>query len=405
MLFSYKAQNSSGEVYEATKEAESKSALFAAIKDEGGKVLFAEEAQGKKSFSDYLSFLDKFRGVKAVDKIQLAKNLGTMIEAGLPLARALTVIERQAKGKRLKVVVSNINSEISKGSSLSEALAKFPDVFSSLFVSMVKAGEESGGLNSALKVVASQLEKAYLLSKKIKGAMIYPAIILSIMIGIGALMLIFLVPTLTETFTELKLELPLSTRFIIFMSDFLSHNIILVIIGVIIAAIGLVSFGRTKTGKRFFDTVFLFVPVVKGITKDVNAARTARTLSSLLHSGVDVLVAIRITQDVIQNSYYKTILGEVVVKVEKGEPISSVFLAHEKLYPNFVGEMISIGEETGKLSEMLSNVADFYETEVDQKTKDMSTVIEPFLMVFIGAAVGFFAISMLGPTYSLVDAI
>ena len=270
---------------------------------------------------------------------------------------------------------------------------------------MVKSGEESGSVTQALKVVASQLEKAYQLSKKIRGALIYPAIILSIMVIIGVLMLVYLVPTLTSTFKDLKLTLPLSTRMVIFLSEFLKNNLLLNLLAVVVAMGTLFIFFKTASGKRTLDVVALHTPIIGKIVKDVNSARTARTLSSLLSSGVDILVAIRITQGVIQNSYYKTVLAEAEVNIEKGAPISNIFFEHEKLYPAFVGEMVNIGEETGKLSEMLTNVATFYEDEVEQKTKDMSTVIEPFLMVFIGVGVGFFAISMLGPMYSLVDAI
>jgi type IV pilus assembly protein PilC len=403
-LYKYKAQNSSGETVEGIQDAQSKSDLFSSLKDSGLIVISGDISTEKTGLLARLRKAD-IRGVKTVDKIMLAKNLGTMIEAGLPLARALSVIERQTRNKKLKQVIKKINEDISKGDALSAAMERHPAVFSSLFVSMVKSGEESGGLTAALKVVAAQLEKAYLLTKKIRGAMIYPAIIMSIMVVIGILMLIFLVPVLTQTFTELKLELPLSTRMIIFVSDFLKNNIIFTLAALAVIIFGLYSFLKTKMGRRTMDTVFLHFPVISGIVKNLNSARTARTLSSLLSSGVDVLVAIKITQDVIQNSYYKVVLDDVKKKIEKGEPISEVFLARDKLYPSFVGEMISIGEETGRLSMMLSNVADFYENEVDQKTKDMSTIIEPFLMVFIGAAVGFFAISMLGPTYSLVDAI
>lgn len=225
------------------------------------------------------------------------------------------------------------------------------------------------------------------------------------MITIGVLMLIYLVPTLTSTFKDLNVSLPFSTKMVIWLSDFLKNHIIINLL--ILITVGLVFYFsiKTKRGKRALDTFVLHVPVISGIVKDLNSARTARTFSSLLSSGVDVLVAVRITQDVIQNSYYKAVLKEAEINIEKGDPVSNIFLKHEKLYPVFVGEMVSIGEETGKLSEMLANVAQFYEEEVDQKTKDMSTIIEPFLMVVIGIGVGFFAISMLGPMYSLADAI
>ncbi len=404
-IFNFKAVKPSGEKYGGEREAASKSSLYQQIKLEGDTVTFAEEGKVKAGFFSNIHIGAFFGRVKMVDKIMFARNLGVMIEAGLPMARALSVMERQAKNKKFKKVIGELNADIGKGSALSEAMGKHLDVFSSLFVSMVKSGEESGSVTQSLKVVSSQLEKAYQLTKKIRGAMIYPIIIFSIMIIIGVLMLIYLVPTLTATFKELKVELPISTQIVILLSDFLKNNIILCLLGVIIIGVSFYLSAKTARGKRLLDTFVLHVPLISGIVKNVNSARTARTLSSLLSSGVDVLVAIRITQQVIQNSYYKTVLKSAEANIEKGDPISNIFLENEKLYPVFVGEMVSIGEETGKLSEMLSNVATFYEDEVDQKTKDMSTIIEPFLMVCIGIGVGFFAISMLGPMYSLADAI
>ncbi|MBX4210885.1 type II secretion system F family protein [Candidatus Parcubacteria bacterium] len=162
---------------------------------------------------------------------------------------------------------------------------------------------------------------------------------------------------------------------------------------------------RTKKGKRAFDYIILRVPLIGILVKEINSARTTRTLASLLSAGVDYVIAVTITREVLQNSYYKEVLAKAEIVIQKGDPISKVFLEREDLYPTFVGEMASVGEETGKLGEMLLGVAVFYEDEVDQKTKDMSTIIEPFLMVFIGIVVGFFAISILAPTYSLVDKI
>ncbi len=279
------------------------------------------------------------------------------------------------------------------------------DVFSPLFVSMVKSGEESGNLAGSLKVVSIQMEKTYQLTKKIRGALMYPAVIFCIMIIIGVLMLIYVVPTLTSTFIGLGVKLPASTQFIITLSDFLKNHYALTAFGLIFIVLLLYLAGKSKKGRRFFDYIGLRIPVMGTIVKEINAARTARTLSSLLSSGVDIVVAIEVTRDVLQNSYYKEVLEKAQTTIQKGEPMSTIFIENDKLYPIFVGEMMSVGEETGKMADMLLGVAVFYEDEVDQKTKDMSTIIEPVLMVFMGVAVGFFAISMIAPTYSLVDAI
>lgn len=399
--YHFKATKTGGETYEGEREASDKFALYHQIRSEGGTVISTKEVRERPVM---LKGVSLFGRVKMMDKIMFAKNLATMIDAGLPLTRALSVIDRQTKNKTFSTIIQKTILDINTGQTFSAALTKYPKTFSKLFVAMVKAGEESGSLTKSLKSVGDQLEKNYLLTKKIRGAMIYPSIILGIMIAIAILMLVYIVPTITAVFKELEVDLPITTRSIIFASDFLKDQWYLVLGGIVALCAGVYWMNSNIGGKRIIHNVILKVPVIGMIVKETNSARTARTLSSLLSAGVDFLIAIKITEDVIQNLYYKDVLKEASVNVEKGKAISDVFLAHEKLYPVFVGEMTSIGEETGKLGEMFSNVATFYENEVDQKTKDMSTIIEPFLMVFIGVAVGFFAIAMLGPTYSLVDA-
>ena len=402
-IYTYKAKDAEGKEYEGTHEAPDKFALYRDIKKEGGQVMeVTEKAKGGlRGIEIKIPFIG---GVKMHDKIIFARNLSSMIEAGLPITRALSIMQRQSKGE-LKKVLTKLEEEISRGITLSEAMKLFPDVFSTLFISMVKAGEESGNLILALKNISSQMEKTYALNKKVKGAMMYPAVIFSLMAIIGVLMMVYMVPTLTETFKGLGVKLPLSTRIIIAISDAMKNYFILMIGGVVTLGLGVYYGLKTDKGRRLSDYVSLRIPVIGQIVKQVNAARTARTLSSLISSGVDIVVAVGVTRDVIQNSYYKAVLEKTESAIQKGEQISSIFIENDNLYPLFVGEMISVGEETGKIGDMLSGVASFYEDEVDQKTKDMSSIIEPVLMIIIGAAVGAFAISMLAPTYSLVDAI
>lgn len=400
--FKFTALNKAGEKVEETREAADKFALYRDVRKEGLTVVSAQEIS-KRKFS--FSFSSLFGRIKMTDKIIFAKNLSAMLEAGLSLSRALSIMERQTRNKKFKAVLQSLEGSVSEGKTMSEGMEKYPKIFSGLFVSMVRAGEESGNLTGSLKIVGLQMEKSYQLQKKVKGAMIYPAIIVVLMGAIAILALVFIVPTLTETFKGLGVELPISTRAVIFVSDFLINNVLLVSIGFILLALLLGFLSKSKKGKRFFEWTLFRIPVISGIVKEVNSARTARTLSSLLSSGVDVVVALSITGEVLQNSYYKEVLVKAEESVKKGVLISDVFSKYENLYPVLVGEMIHVGEETGKLSEMLLNMAVFYENEVEQKTKDMSTIIEPFMMVFIGIGVGFFAISMLAPTYSLVDAI
>ena len=402
--FAFKAQNQSGETYQGVKEAADKFALYRDIKKEGGIVISAEEAKKKSSFGMSIS-LPFLSGVKITDRIIFARNLSAMITAGLSMSRALSVMERQARSKKLKEVLADLNASISKGVALSDGMKKYPEVFSPIFVFMTRAGEESGNLAESLKIVASQLDKTYGLQKKIRGAMIYPAIIVSLMLIIGALMLIFIVPTLSATFADLHVSLPWSTQLIVSSSDFLRFHIFTVLFLVLGIGGGIFAAARSKKGGKFFDFLWLHMPIISPIVRNTNAARTTRTLSSLLSSGVEIVVAVKITADVLQNSYYKSALSEAQELIQKGKPISSVFAGHESLYPVFVGEMVAVGEETGQLPQMLLEVAEFYEDDVDERTKDMATVIEPFLMVFIGVVVGFFAISMITPTYSLVNTI
>jgi type IV pilus assembly protein PilC len=400
MNFSYKALKADGEPYEGEMEADDKFALFQLIKKEGGKIVSYQEAK-KGSFHFALpSFLQR---VKMHEKITVARSLGGMIEAGLALSRALQVLERQSRSKKLKKVLGALVTSISEGKPLYQALGDFPEVFSSLFVSMVKAGEESGNLASTLKQVGEQMEKNYLLQKRVKGAMVYPGIILSLMFAIGILMLTFVVPSLAQTFKDLNTELPASTKFIIGASDFFKNHYIIAAV-LIFGFVAAVYYGlRTKKGRYAFNFVVLRLPVIGNIVKEMNSARTARTLSSLLSSGVDLLPAIDITSDVLQNNFYKEVMAEAHLVVEKGRPISEVFMKHEFLYPIFVGEMASVGEETGQIAHMFLGVATFYENEVEQKTKDLSTIIEPVLMIIIGLGVGFFAISMISPMYSVMN--
>jgi type IV pilus assembly protein PilC len=398
-LFKYQAKNQAGEIYERTAEAADRIALYKIIRDEGGSVVSVhEERKSKANFSFTL-----FGRVKTQDKINFAKNLGSMIDAGLSVTRALDVMGKQAKSKSMQSLMVELENSVSHGEPLSAALAKRSDVFSQLFISMVKAGEESGSISESLRIVGQQMEKNYLLVKKVRGAMIYPAVIIGVMIVLAILLLVFMVPTLTATFEGLGVELPLPTRILIASSNFLVNHTLVVFSGLIGLIALAVIFFRSRRGRDIVDRFSLAIPVIGELVREVQAARSARTLSSLLSAGVEIVSALGVTAEVLQNHLYKEVMIEAQNGIQKGEQMSVVFSRHALLYPAFVDEMTAVGEETGKISEMLKNVADFYEGEVDQKTKDLSTIIEPILMVLIGIGVGIFAISMLAPTYSLVD--
>jgi len=404
MLFSYKAKSTTGEIYNGEMESADRFALARELRAKGSTPLSVKEK--KINSFDPVSFLTHFmRKVKIAELIILTKNLSGMLHAGLSLARALSVLEKQTKNVLLNQILKSISVDINAGETFSFALAKFPKVFSKLFVSMVKAGEESGNLAGSLSDIGENLEKAYSLTKKVRGALIYPGVIFSAMIIMGILMFAFVVPTLASTFKELGVSLPTSTRTIIWVGNFFSNNLILTFLILILGVFSLFSLFRAKFMAKYVDFMVLRIPVIGVLAKELNTARTTRTMASLLLSGVSITRAIEITEEVVQNIYYKKALDQARVAVEKGAPFSVTFEEHPELYPVMMSEMIQVGEETGKLSDMLLQVAAFYEEEIENKTKNLSTIIEPILMIVIGAGVGFFAISMISPLYSILDSI
>ncbi len=405
--FTYTGATKEGEKVTVTVDATDRYAVYEIARTNGHTVSRVDEARTlslkgifKTDKIDY--YLSR---IKQDELVTLTRNLSSMLSAGLPLTRALSVIERQSTNPKMKQTLQSVREDINKGQPFYEALKKFPKVFSDLYVAMVRAGEESGQLTGALKTLGIQMERSATLKKKIKGAMIYPSIVIIIMMLIGVLMMIYVVPSITATFVKMNVELPMTTKILIAVSDFMSQHSILVLGGIAGFIFGFMYILKTRVGKKIFHFVVLRIPVIGVIVKEVNSARTARTLSSLLMSGVDVINAINITEDVVQNIYYKAILAEAATRVEKGTALSEIFIERVKFYPVLVGEMIAVGEETGQISNMLEELAVYYETEIDQKTKDLSTIIEPILMVLIGATVGFFALAMIAPIYSISDSI
>lgn len=403
MLFNYRAKSKEGEIVEGLLNLPDRFAVARDLRSRGYNPISVSE---KKNGLNIILILNRIFGrVSVNEQIVLTKNLSGMLKAGLSLARALSVLEKQTKNPALTKIFASISADINAGESLSSGLSKFPNTFSTLFVSMTKAGEESGNLSGALSDIGLNLAKSHYLTKKIRGALIYPGVILSAMIVIGVLMFAFVVPTLAGTFKELGVVLPTSTRILIFFGNFFSSHLMLTFFIIIGATLSLFILFRAKFMARYVDFVFLRIPIISNLVKELNTARTARTMSSLLSSGVSITRAVEITADVVQNVYYKNVLSETKVVIEKGAPFSETFARYANLYPVMMSEMVQVGEETGKLSDMLLEIALFYENEIENKTKNLSVIIEPVLMIVIGSAVGFFAISMISPLYSILGSI
>lgn len=385
-------------------QAPSRFVIYGEVQKEGGTVVDIAEVSTGLALPAWAQ-ISFGSGVKRAAIARMARNLATMLTAGLSLSRALGVIEKESDSKRLSRIAADLAAVVGKGNPFHEALGKYPKVFPDFLVAMVKVGEESGSLADSLNIVGLQMERADTLSHKIRGALIYPAIVVVAIIVVSVLMLIYVVPTLTKTFTDLKVPLPRATQIFIAISDFLIMNPILVSIVSILFIIGGVALVRSRPGRKIVIFVSLKLPVIGELVRETFAARTARTLSSLLTAGVPVLEALTITRDVVTTPAFARVIDEAAANVKKGEPLSSSFAAHPKIYPILMSEMLAVGEETGKVAGMLKDVAEFYEQNVSDRTKDLSTIIEPILMLLIGAVVGIFAVSMIAPIYSLSSAI
>lgn len=399
--YTYKAQlMANGAEMEGTGEAADKFELAKNMKAEGKLLLTATEITSKKfDFDKIDAFLTR---IDLREKILLSRNLATMIQAGLPLSRSLQIFVKQTQNPKMREVLRSIVEDINKGVALSDSMGKFPKVFEPVFISMVRAGEESGGLVEALNTVGGQMEKTYTLKKKVKGAMMYPAIVLLVMVAVGVLMMIYVVPGLSTTFKEMEVALPPLTRGVIAVSDFLQNDYLFAILGVVVFGGAFLWFRSTPYGNRALAWAVLRSPIFGKLVKEFNSALVTRTLSSLISAGVDIVHAIEITKDVATNVYYKETLDQAKADVQKGVPLSKVFIDNNAIYPVMVGDMMEVGEETGQLSGMLLKIAVFYEEEVDQATADMSKLIEPLLMVMIAIFVGIFAIAMITPMYTLM---
>lgn len=400
--FIYTAKSFDGKTKGGEMESKDEKTLAQELRAEGFLVTSIKLIEGEQN-GVKINFLDRFNTVPLKERMVFARNLSVMISSGLPVSRAVQNLSVQTKNKKFKSILLDIFEELQKGTSLSESLKKYPRVFNELFVNMVRVGEAGGTLEESLNIVATQLEKDHELISKVRGALMYPAVILVAMGGIGVLMLTYILPKLTGIFKDMNAALPPTTKFIIALSDFMRSNSTLTVIIIISLVVFLKIFIGTESGKKFFGFLSIHFPITRNIVIKVNCGRFARIYSSLLKSGVSVIEALSIASNTLGNYYYKRAIKDGIEKVQKGISLSKVISEYPNIFPPLVYQMFEVGEETGKIEAVLLKLAEFYEEEVSQITKNMSSIIEPLLMILIGSAVGFFAISMLQPMYSLMD--
>jgi type IV pilus assembly protein PilC len=398
----YTAKNiQTGEALSGELEVESEHDLAAQLRSRGALLTSHHEIKAKSKSET--KFLAGFKKVPLKEKMLFTRNLAVMVSSGLPVPRALQNLAMQTKNKRFSKILTTVGDDLQAGKTLAEALGKHPGVFNELFVNMVGVGEVSGSLEEVLDILATQLEKDNDLLSKVRGALVYPMVILFAMTAVGVLMLTYILPKITTVFRDMNVTLPATTQFIIGMSDFLINNWILAIILVLSLGIGVRFFSGTSLGKSFFGKLYVSLPIVGPIVVKVNCARFSRIYSSLLSSGVPVVNALAIVERTIGNVHYKRVMKIASEEIQRGVNLSVVLVRYPKLFPVIVPQIIQVGEETGKTEMVLGRLALFYEEEVSQITKNMSSIIEPILMLFIGGGVGFFAVAMLQPMYSVLE--
>ena len=404
--FLYTARAVDGEIRSGSQEAKDQEDLAHILRAQGIIMTSADEEGSVTTIGvlgKMLRGAKPFRGVSLVDKIMFTRNLAVMIGAGLALNKALSVLEEQSENQKLKAIIAEVANNVQAGKAFSECIAAHPDAFPDLYVNMVRIGETAGNLEEVLNGLADQMKKDHDIVSRVRGALMYPAVIFMVMLLVGYLMMILVVPKLAATFMDIGAELPASTRVLIFMSNVMLNYWYFVIGGFVgflyVARLVL----RTEGGKKGLDALILRLPIIKGLSRKLNSARLCRTLGILVDSGVPIVKALEILAKTLSNHYFSESLSTAALEIQKGKTLFESLKKYKGLYPPLVVQMIAVGEETGSLTKVLTKLAEFYEDEVNELTKNLSTIIEPIMMVVIGAGVGFFALSMITPMYSVMD--
>ena len=396
--YTYKAKDKTGQLVKGEVEASSEQSAAKLLQQTGLVVIELKPARG-----GIMSIISSFRDrISNNDVANFTRQISTMVNAGLPIIDALAILRQQSEGP-MKKVISQILADIEGGESLSSALSRHPKVFSPTYIALIKSGEVGGVVDEVLARLADNLEKQQEFQGKVKGALIYPAIIIIGMGLVGLIMMIFVIPRLTTLYDEFDAELPVPTRILIGFSNFLIRFWPLVLLLVIGGIYGFAQYRKTKSGREKTDELLFKIPIIGDLQIQVMLTEVTRTLSLMVGSGVSILESLTITAGVVGNVVIADALKDVAEQVEKGFPIAYAFAKHPEAFPFILSQMIAVGEETGKMDEVLAKISHVFEVEADQKVKALTSAVEPLVMVLLGLGVGFLVIAIILPIYNLTS--
>lgn len=343
--------------------------------------------------------------VSIKEKIFFAKHLSVMLKAGIPIHEALAALEEQATSPSLKHVMRTCMADVAGGELLATGLEKFPSAFDAFFVNVVRVGETSGTLSASLLYISTQLEKTREIQSKIRAALVYPIIVFVGALGMGGYLAFFILPKLIPLFTSLDTELPTTTRMLLAITNFTMQHWPWVIGGIIVLVIAFILALRIRKFRKFIHRLFLIIPLIRTLSREIQSTQFALILGTLLTAGVKVVPALRITANSLRNLMFSDFLNGVANHVEFGETIGSQLKSAHRLFSRTTTSMIEVGERTGRLSESSLTLAEFSEKEVDNLMKNLSALIEPFVLILVGVIVGFIAFSIISPIYQLTQAV
>jgi type IV pilus assembly protein PilC len=401
-LYKYRAKDKGGSNVEGTLEVGTEKELIDILRNKGLMVISISEEKKKQIFSKK----KKGKKVKSEELVIFSRQLATMIDAGLPLVQSLNILHEQAENQTFKDILKDIEQSIEGGSTLSESLGKYPKVFSGLFVNMVRAGEASGTLDEIMERLAAYMESSENLKRKVKSALIYPIAVMSVAFLIVVFMMIFVVPKFGEIFEGFGgAKLPGPTQFLIDVSRVMTSIYALIVVGVGVVVIFMsLKYIKTEQGRYKWDSILLKLPVFGILLRKVAISKFSRTLSTLLKSGVPILTALDIVAKTAGNKVIESVVNDTRNNIREGESIAEP-LSKSDVFPPMVVRMISVGEQTGALEDMLSRIADFYDEQVNAAVEGLTSLIEPLLISFLGVVVGGIVICMFLPIFKMTEVI